>query len=275
MISARCFLAALSRRNLPQHARWLSVLGKSRCPLQHFQSISLNRWSERNASSASDESRLVKSSTDPVLVKTQADIARVAGAIAARIRDHDEAVIRSVGREAGYRAVLAVITAGDYINYDDPDAESILIGISPKVTHWDREEELQDPGPTRRVLELVARIAPKDLPQVSKENSLLVSGQTNAGKLAGAISHRARRSEAAVMRVMGASATNKGLIAAHFAQRNLDGSSDSTKGGEAVPGAHLVVVPWFNEENQPPPGKDNTGWKQLCLTCIRADELAK
>uniref|UniRef100_A0A7S4UX67 Uncharacterized protein n=1 Tax=Alexandrium monilatum TaxID=311494 RepID=A0A7S4UX67_9DINO len=191
------------------------------------------------AAQASDE--------DENLVATaEAEVAKLGGAIAARVRSFGRASVRSIGSKAAYRCLKAVVNAADYLRQDagaSPD-RVLAVSLSEQVA---RQSDAADAAKrTVMIFEAELREAPPGGEgQASKE--LIVGAATNAGRAAAAIAAVMRQGQGAgaLVRAIGANAVHQALVSAALARKYLENDGD---------GVRFVVVPSFEDQNSPPKG---------------------
>merc|ERR1712232_1044871 len=80
------------------------------------------------------------SGVGPILVSETADVARLGGAIASRISDCQEAMIRSIGPAAAYRGIKSVVNAAEYLRDDVAQGKAAGIPDHTQLALWLWEE---------------------------------------------------------------------------------------------------------------------------------------
>eukprot|EP00747_Dinoflagellata_sp_TGD_P138673 gnl/TRDRNA2_/TRDRNA2_175807_c7_seq2.p1 gnl/TRDRNA2_/TRDRNA2_175807_c7~~gnl/TRDRNA2_/TRDRNA2_175807_c7_seq2.p1 ORF type:complete len:232 (+),score=39.35 gnl/TRDRNA2_/TRDRNA2_175807_c7_seq2:92-787(+) len=196
---------------------------------------------------------------DPRLqVSSDADVAKLGGAIAARVREFGRATMRSIGSKAAFRGVKAVVNASEYLREDQGADKGQVLAV--RVSESPEEHEPVGGGdPVRRtVMTMEARLRPSPSPDLRATN-LIVGAQTNAGRAAAAVAHSLRpEGGAAAVRALGATAVHQSLIATALAQKYLDNDDKGVK---------CAVVPSFESSKEPGEGPK----RQLVLQIIRVE----
>lgn len=208
----------------------------------------------RRAASQSSEA------DERLVASADVEIGKLGGAIAGRVRKSGRVTVRSIGSKAAYRCIKAIVTATDYVRQDGGNSSSsaLAVRLAEQVSTEDGDD-----GARRTVMIFEAEL--RDLPgpqSGSASRELIIGAQTNAGKAAAAIAAVMRQGKdaAALIRAMGANAVHQALISAALAQKYLNNDGDGVK---------FVVVPTFEDKNEPPKGVKPI--KQLVLRVLRTE----
>jgi len=198
----------------------------------------------------------------PLMASANADVSKLGGAIAARLRQTGNAVIGAVGPQAAYRSIKAVVSATDYLRQDEGAPRNQLLAM--RLSERPVPQKLDDGGSFRRTV-MTFEVEPHHVPDVPGPvaKDIIVGAQTNAGKAAAAVAGVMKQDKSASSRTkaMGATAIHQALIAHSLAQDYLN------KDGQGV---KFVILPLFEDmpgESQKP-GKPV---KQLVLRAVRTE----
>lgn len=158
------------------------------------------------------------------------NIGKLAGAIAAQMREHKLATISAVGPEASYNAVKATVISTKYL------AETLKgdrLAIIPEKMDIANNED----GPATVGLTLHVRQVPPV--QCADEPEIFCAGNTNVGLMAGLMVNRFQNDSVVTVGGMGAKATSSALKATMIAQGYMQ---------EALGDTHaLGLLPSMNE----------------------------
>lgn len=163
---------------------------------------------------------------------------QLGAAIAAKVREHGFAEIRSVRARAAYQGLKAVVAAGEYLAQDD----GALQGKVFAVTISEKREPLSTNDDDRNKKLIVMMIKAQLHPNPPSRNvtELRVGAKSNAGKVAAAIASSMRMEAgtgSAVVRAMGAVAVHQSMIACTLAQEYLDNDGRGVK---------FIILPCFD-----------------------------
>lgn len=160
------------------------------------------------------------------------NVGKLAGAIAAQMREHGEAAISVVGPVASYMAVKSIVICNKYLA-DTLDGKDL--GFYPEKLEITGESATEGVSTVGMMLHIrpVAAVTFGDQPEI------FAAGSTNVGLLAGLISNRFKSADVVTVGGMGANAVSSALKATMIAQRYMEESL----GKDEV----LVLVPKFNE----------------------------
>lgn len=166
----------------------------------------------------------------PLMATRTSNIGKLAGAIAAQIRQQGASTLTMVGPQASYNAVKAAVLATGYLE-DTLDGQSLA--LIPAKFDIDSAESQATVG-LQLDVRTVAGIVPGTQPEIFS------AGSTNVGLMAGLMVNRFKEG-ATVVTVggMGAHAVSSALKATMIAQRYMkdDLGEDYT----------LALVPKYNE----------------------------
>ncbi|CAE7252195.1 nsun2 [Symbiodinium necroappetens] len=183
------------------------------------------------------------SSSDILTASAATDVARLGGAIAARLRQVGSASIRCIGPKAAYRSVKSVVNASDYLSRDPDALEDRFLGMEVSESKARSREQAEHSN------ELHLRVHPVQLPAGAFQKSkpaveLLVGASTQPGKAAAAMAGALRpmgggHGKYPLVRGIGTIAIHRALVAAYLAQNYLDNDDR---------GVRFLVVPRFVQE---------------------------
>jgi len=208
------------------------------------------------------EVRMLLVEVRSLMASATADVSKLGGAVAARLRQSGSAVIGAVGPQAAYRSIKAVVSATEYLRQDEgaPRDQSLAMRLSERPV----PQKLDDGGGFRRTV-MTFEVEPHQVSEVPRPvtRDIIVGAQTNAGKAAAAVAGIMKQDKTATARTkaMGAAAIHQALVAHSLAQEYLN------KDGHGV---KFVILPQFEdmEGNSQKPGKPV---KQLVLKAVRIE----
>ncbi|CAE8636989.1 unnamed protein product [Polarella glacialis] len=214
-----------------------------------------------------------------LVASASSDVAKLGGAVAARVRDSGRASIRCIGAKAAFRSIKALVNASEYLKQDPGAATGSVLGAKVSELQEGGDEDAGDAGRSRIML---LEVEPLILPSGGAQNEgsrssgskpasadrqptrdLIVGAQTQASRAAAAMAGALRpqgggHGEMPVVRAIGATAVHTSLVAAGLAQRYLDNDGR---------GIRFVVVPSFEAEESTTTGSG--AQRQLVLRLVR------
>ncbi|CAK9037166.1 unnamed protein product [Durusdinium trenchii] len=177
------------------------------------------------------------------------DVARLGGAIAARIRQDGETSVRCIGAKAAFQFVKALVNAMGYLSHDPDAPPERFLGFQVR----EGKGEASERGRELRLRVLPLHVAPSELkaspntaaagPDVAATD-LLVGNGTVPAKAAAAMAGALRpqgggHGKYPLVRAMGSTAVHRAMVSGMLAQKFLDNDDR---------GVTFCIVPYWSVE---------------------------
>lgn len=184
-----------------------------------------------------DPSSSSATGSKPLNCKAQINVGRLAGAVAARVREEHVCEVDTVGPEALHKALKAVVMASRYLGDDLPGKRLAVIA---------ERRELPANGNLPATVLFKLRVAPlPDLPP-SDEPDLYVGRDANPGLIASPLSKKLKNKEVVTISGMGALAMSKAFKAIGVAGVYLSDVLDKGEFIAAMPREQTIKL-WDEE----------------------------
>eukprot|EP00933_Yihiella_yeosuensis_P029259 TRINITY_DN22928_c0_g1_i2.p1 TRINITY_DN22928_c0_g1~~TRINITY_DN22928_c0_g1_i2.p1 ORF type:complete len:251 (+),score=56.89 TRINITY_DN22928_c0_g1_i2:79-831(+) len=207
------------------------------CQNVRFSAAALGCSFHRSYSSPSKPS-------DKLIVSKSADIGKLGGAIAARLRAGGSATLCAMGPQAVYLALRAVARSAEYVSKEKPKEEVLL--VAEQSSDATLASKSSPEGNVEMRLE--AKMFPKPTSENHEEEAVLVAQKSNVGNTAAFLAARlSERSNAKgdanpSLRGMGATAASQALKAVAIARTYV---------AKAHPGEDVLVHPKIVKKDRP------------------------
>lgn len=247
--AARHIVLVHSARN--GHCLWPPLKAALLCPQNSSYSASA---APSRASSAAEPGGDAAASGSPAL-KVQTLVAakgtqrgRLAGAIAAQIRNTGMASVAAMGPDAAYVALRSAVVAGEYLRKEQSRQE-IAFAAERQSVKGGSGRDGEDQVEMRFSIRLIPVTAATEThgwpPAVERQVDVRISQSSNVGNVASFLARTITEdSGIPAMRGMGASAVSQALKASILAQQYLIKDADSgSTGPDASHPRELLLVP--------------------------------
>lgn len=191
---------------------------------------------------------------EPLVCSKAVNAGKLAGAVAARIREHGQCTISVIGPGPAYNALKAVIIATEYLKESHPNQR---LAVTP--TKEFKESQLSTTGRPAETAFLQLRVRPLPTPPAVDAPEIFVASGTNPGEMAGLIRQVIEVRSAATIGGMGPEAMSKALKGIMIAQTYLS---------ESLDGGVLAASIWTEKFQE-----NDEERVRMMMCCVRAPAL--